>query len=178
MARELLSRVEWKNVALLAVAVVLLAIYAKLFAVVLLIAAVVLVSVVIQQIPPLRLVGIELVTFATVIAGVTYGPVIGFALGAVLVLFHLVFSGYVGVYYAWVVPIYGLGGYMASQWADQNIASLGLNITLLIHAANMALTFVFNRGNILNYGIYAATNIIFNFLIFLLFGGAVLGILG
>lgn len=169
---------NWKNVGLVATAsLVLLAIYAKFFALVLLIAAVVLVSAIIQQIPPLRLFGIELVTFATVMAGVIYGPVIGFVLGAVLVLFHLVFSGYVGVYYAWVVPIYGLGGYLASQWAGQEIASLGLNVALFINASNMVLTFLLNRRNIFNYGIYAATNIVFNFIVFLLFGSAALGIL-
>lgn len=41
----------------------------------------------------------------------------------------------------------------------------------------MVLTFLLNRRNIFNYGIYAATNIVFNFIVFLLFGSAALGIL-
>ncbi|MBI2578937.1 MAG: hypothetical protein HYW26_04465 [Candidatus Aenigmarchaeota archaeon] len=173
---ELLSRIEWKNVALLAAALALVAVYAKLFAVVLLIAGVVFVSFIVQQFS-LRTVGLELVTFATVVSGIVYGPVVGAALGAVLVLIHLVFSGYFGVYYFWVIPVYAFGGFLASAWSGQGVVSLGINITLVIHAINMAFTFALNRNNMFNYGLYAVTNVVFNFILFVVFGQAVVGIL-
>lgn len=172
----LLSQIEWKNVVILLVALALVAIYAKLFAIAVLIAGVVFVSFIVQQFS-LRTVGLELVTFATVVSGVIYGPVVGAALGAVLVTFHLVFSGYFGVYYFWVIPVYAFGGFLASQWSGQGIASLGINITLVIHAINMAFTFALNRNNMFNYGLYAVTNVVFNFILFVVFGPAAISIL-
>src|SRR3989344_5471747 len=103
--REMLRQINWKSVALLAVAAALVAAYAKLFVVVLLIAAVVGVSLFVQHFH-LRLFGIELVTFATVLIGVAYGPLAGAIMGLVLVLVQLVMSGYFGIYYLWVIPEY------------------------------------------------------------------------
>lgn len=174
--RELLKRIEWKNVALLAVAVIILATYFKLFVVAVLIAAVVLVSLFVQKFQ-LRLFGLELVTFSTVVIGVAYGPAVGAVLGMVIVLIQLVLSGYFGIYYLWVIPEYALAGYLASQWASQDILSVGLNITLILQAINITLTYFFDRYSFFQHIVYSATNIAFNFLMFLLLGPMVVGIL-
>ena len=174
---SLLLRINWKYVAVLAVIVALIAVYVKLFAVVLLLVAMILVSVFINYFH-LRMLGIELVTFATVILGIAYGPAIGAVVGLVFVLISLVFSGYFGIYYLWVVPQYAIVGYLVSGWADQNIVSLGLNITIALQILNLVLTYLFDRYSFFSHIIYSVTNIIFNFIIFALFGQMVLSVLG
>lgn len=171
-----LSRIEWKNVALLAVAAALLAVYFKLFAAVLFIAAVVAVSFLVNQFH-VRIIGIELVTFATVVSGIIYGPVVGSVMGAVLVFISLVFSGFFGVYYFWLIPEYALAGYLAWVWRDQNIVTLGMNILLMVQGINIILTYVFARQNVPKYIIYIATELVFNFFLFSLFGQWALGVL-
>ena len=174
--REMLRQINWKSVALLAVAAALVAAYAKLFVVVLLIAAVVGVSLFVQHFH-LRLFGIELVTFATVLIGVAYGPLAGAIMGLVLVLVQLVMSGYFGIYYLWVIPEYIIAGYMVSRWAGPDIAGLGLGVVLAMQAANLALTYIFDRYSFFNHIVYTATNIAFNAAAFFLLGPAVLAAL-
>lgn len=174
---ELLKRIEWRNVALLALGVAVLAAYFKLFAIVLFIAAVVAVSFLVNQFH-IRVIGIELVTFATVISGIIYGPVVGAAMGAVLVFISLVFSGFFGVYYFWLVPEYAAAGYLAWLWRDQPVASLGMNLLLMVQGLNIVLTYLFARQNLAKYVIYIATEIVFNFALFSLFGQLAVSVLG
>ncbi|MBI2578938.1 MAG: hypothetical protein HYW26_04470 [Candidatus Aenigmarchaeota archaeon] len=173
---SLLSRIDWKNVALLAAAVALAAAYFKLFAIVFFIAAVVAVSFLVNQFH-IRIIGIELVTFATVISGIVYGPVVGAVMGAVLVFISLVFSGFFGVYYFWLIPEYAAAGYLAWLWRDQPIAALGMNILLMVQGLNIVLTYLFARQNFFKYVVYIATELVFNFIIFSVFGAWALGVL-
>lgn len=173
----MLSEIKWRNIALLAAGVALLAAYFKLFAIVFFIAAVVAVSFLVNRFH-IRVIGIELVTFATVVSGVVYGPLVGAALGAVLVFISLVFSGFFGVYYFWLVPEYAAAGYLAWLWRDQPIAVLGMNLLLMVQGLNIVLTYIFARQNIAKYAIYAVTEIVFNFILFSAFGLWALTVLG
>ena len=172
----MLSELNWKIVGALALTVILIALYSKLFAIIALLAVVVFVSLIIQQIPPPRVFGIELVMFATVVSGMAYGSFVGTMLGMLLVLIYLAFSGYLRVYFLWVVPMYVVAGFLAGQWTG-DIVSTGINILLVVHGANLVFTFLLNRGNIFNYVLYIATNIVFNFIVFSLFGAAAIGFL-
>ncbi|MBI2578936.1 MAG: hypothetical protein HYW26_04460 [Candidatus Aenigmarchaeota archaeon] len=174
--RELLRRIEWKNLALLAVAVALLAAYFKLFIITALIASVIAASLLVQKFQ-LRLFGFETVTFSTVIMGVAYGPVIGGIFGMAMVLVSLVISGYFGIYYLWIIPEYAVAAYLASQWYGGDILSVGLNITIILQVANIVLTYFFDRYSFFQHIVYSATNIVFNFAAFALFGPVLVGIL-
>ena len=169
--------IGWKGLAVLAILFVILALQLKLLVFVGMLIAVVVVSLFIQQFH-LRIIGLELVTFATVITGVAYGPFAGAIVGIILVLIHLVLSGYFGVYYVWVVPGYALAGYLASAWGGQNIVTVGLNITILLQIINLVLTFLFDRYSFFSHIVYSLTNIAFNFMLFAAFGPAMLAMVG
>lgn len=172
----MLPQINLRVAALLIGIIILLSLFSKLFAITFLLIAVVIISIIVNQFH-LRLIGLELATFATVISGVVYGPFIGAIVGIVLVSIHLVLSGYFGIYYIWVIPGYGLAGYLASQWADQNIIALGMTLTLLLHGVNTLLSFFFRRKDLFKYLIYAATNVIFNFIMFTVFGQLTINVL-
>lgn len=125
----------------------------------------------------LRILGIELVTFLTVIGGYVYGPTTGIILGLVLITFHLVISGYFGVYYAWVIPEYAAAGYFASQWSSQSIGMLGMTILILLIAANIFLTLIFTKQELASYIPYTIMQILFNAFMFFVVGPSVVGIL-
>ncbi len=171
-----LHQINWKGAAVLIGVIILLSLFSKIFAILLLLAGVVFVSIIVNHFG-LRVIGLELATFATVISGVVYGPLIGTLVGLILVTIHLLLSGYFGVYYMWVIPGYGLAGYLASQWSAQNIIALGMTITILLHAINMFFSFFFRRQDIFRYLIYIATNVVFNFIVFTVFGSWVVAVL-
>lgn len=174
--RGLLRRIEWKNLALFAVTLALLAAYFKFFIVAVLIASVIATSLLVQKFQ-LRLFGFETVTFSTVVMSVAYGPVVGAIFGMAMVLISLVISGYFGIYYLWVIPEYALAAYLASQWYAGDVLSVGLNITLVLQAANVVLTYFFDRFSFFSHIVYSATNLVFNFALFLLLGPFLVGIL-
>lgn len=172
----MIPQINWRVAAVLIGFIILLSLFSKIFAILLLLAGVVLVSAVVNHFN-LRIIGLELATFATVVSGVVYGPVIGAVVGIILVTIHLLLSGYFGVYYLWVIPGYGLAGYLASQWSAQNIITLGMTITILLHAINMLFSFFFRRQDLFRYLIYVVTNVVFNFIMFAVFGAWVVAVL-
>lgn len=165
----MLPQINLRVAAVLIAVIILLSMFSKLFAILFLLIGVVIVSFIVNHFG-LRILGLELATFATVITGIVYGAVIGAIVGVILVTIHLVLSGYFGRYYVWVIPEYGLAGWLASQWASQNIIALGMSITLLLHGINIFFSFLFRRHMIPSYLVYAATNVVFNFFFFSLFG--------
>ena len=125
----------------------------------------------------LRAIGIELVTFIAVITGFVYGAFVGVAVALVLITFHLLVSGYFGIYFAWVIPEYPVVAYIASAMAGQNIVFVGIFITVALNIFNIVLTALVYRQNMGKHLVYAASNIVFNVILFLVAGQFMVGLL-
>ncbi len=125
----------------------------------------------------LRVVGIELVTFIAVVTGFVYGAFIGVAVALVLITFHLLVSGYFGIYFAWVIPEYPVAAYIASTMAGQDIVFVGIFITVGLNIFNMVLTALVYRQNMGKHLVYAASNIVFNVVLFIIAGQFTVGLL-
>ncbi len=118
----------------------------------------------------LRIIGIELVTFVAVVTGYVYGAFIGVAIALVLVVFHLLVSGYFGVYFAWVIPEYPIAAYIASLMAGHSIVYVGIFITVALNVVNIVFTAAAYRQNLGKHLPYAVTNIAFNIALFMVAG--------
>ncbi|MBI2971021.1 MAG: hypothetical protein HYY37_01225 [Candidatus Aenigmarchaeota archaeon] len=112
-----------------------------------------------------RSVGIELVTFATVITGVTHGPVAGAMVGLVLILFHVLAGQFIGEYVLWVIPGYVIAGFLAPSLGG-GIAAAGTTVTLALNVINIMFTLLVGRQNLSRFLPYALTNVLFNWLLF------------
>lgn len=110
-------------------------------------------------------IGFELVTFVAVLIGVAYSPWAGAVTGLVLILFHLAASQYMGIYVLWVVPEYFAAG-MLTGTLHGSVSSIGITITILLNAFNIAMTFLIFRQNLGRYLVYAASNIVLNYVLF------------
>ena len=118
----------------------------------------------------LRIIGIELVTFIAVITGYAYGAFIGIAIALVLIVFHLLVSGYFGIYFAWVIPEYPIAAYIASAMSGQNIIYVGVFITIALNVANIIFTAIAYRQNLGKHLPFAMGNILFNMALFIFVG--------
>ena len=124
----------------------------------------------------IKSIGIELVTFITVISALAYGTVAGAIIGLALIIFHLAIPQYMGAYVIWVIPEYALASVLAVALAG-SVAQTGIIVTIILNAINVLLTFIVSREYLPRYLPYAATNIIFNIILFTQAGEAVLGML-
>ncbi len=124
----------------------------------------------------MRAVGVELVTFITVISALAYGTFPAALIGLMLMAFHIIIAQYSGAYVLWVVPEYALAAVLAGAIAG-SVAFVGVAVTLILHAINIALTLAFSREHFPKFLPYVITNILFNALIFTQAGEAVLGMM-
>jgi len=113
----------------------------------------------------IRSLGVEFVLFASVMAGMAYGPWAGALTAFALMSFHVAVANYRGPYIIWVIPEYALAGFLAGilQWDP---VALGISLALMVNGIGLFFTFIFNRGFLGHYLPYAITNVIFNFLVF------------
>lgn len=114
----------------------------------------------------LKQIGIELATLATVLIAVTYGPLIGALIGLALVFLQITVGQYTGSYIIWVIPAYGVAGFVAGSLAGTGIFVLGFGLTVVMQAFFATLTAATASGNLGRYMPYAVTNIVFNFFVF------------
>ncbi len=121
-----------------------------------------------------RQTGFELVTFATVLYGMVYGPKVGGTVGGLLILWQLIVGGYISAYVLWVVPGYIGAGIIAGLVGGTNIAGVGIAITISLNFFNLVCTALFTPPRIAKYLPYAIMNAVINFLLFTLVGSQVL----
>ncbi len=166
------------NTYIFVIGIVLFAVLAltNLLAIALLLAFAFILSFFIQRFG-LRMIGIELVTFVSVVAGFVYGPFVGITIALVLIIFHLLVSGYFGIYFAWVIPEYPIAAYIASTMTGQGIISVGILIVIGLNVINIFLTAIAYRQNIGKYFLYAVTNVLLNVILFMAAGQLVVDIL-
>lgn len=120
----------------------------------------------------IKSIGIELVTFITVISALAYGTAAGAIIGLALITIHIAIPQYMGAYVIWVIPEYALAAVLVSAIGG-SVASAGIIVTLVLNAINVLLTFIVSREHLPRYLPYAATNVIFNIILFTQAGEAV-----
>ncbi len=105
---------------------------------------------------PLKVVGIESVTFSTILIGSLFGSLIGAISGVSLLIIHFILARYQGgPYLVWVVPGYALIGVLSGILTDVRMLVamvVGINIldnilTLTFYRENYIKTLVFSIGN-------------------------------
>jgi len=155
--------------------IIILLLVTNLFGISLLIGASALLSLAIGKLR-IKVIGLELVTFITVLSALAYGAPAGGVIGLVLIIFHLAIPQYSGAYVAWVIPEYVLAAVIAGMLGG-SVASIGMTITVLLNALNVFLTFLVYKEHLPKYLPYAATNVIFNIILFTQAGETVLGMI-
>lgn len=125
----------------------------------------------------LRIIGVELVTFIAVVTGYVYGAFIGAAIAIVLIIFHLLVSGYHGIYFAWVIPEYPVAAYVASLMSAQSIVSVGIFITIALNIVNIIFTAIASRQYLARHLPYALMNVVFNIALFTVAGQLIVDVL-
>jgi hypothetical protein len=114
----------------------------------------------------LRQIGIELVTFTSIIAGMRFGPLAGLIVALTLITYHLVAGGFLAAYILWVIPSQCIAGAIAGFFPDSNISQIGLYLTLGINANNVFFTGITSPTYLPKYMIFVITNILFNVFLF------------
>jgi hypothetical protein len=113
----------------------------------------------------LRMFGIELATFSTVIIAKTFGTTAGALAGLFLVLTIMVIGQQVGPYMLWVVPTYAVVGFLAG-FLQLPITQLGIYLTIGMHVVFFGCTAIFTPKAISNIVTYGAGNILLNVALF------------
>lgn len=105
--------------------------------------------------------GLELATLTTVLAGASFGPATGAAIGILSIVGHLIFGRYMSIYVFWLVPSYAAAGFMAGTMA-MPITQLGITILIGLHAAFLIFLLAFSIEELSQYVFYGALNIAVN----------------
>lgn len=114
----------------------------------------------------MKQIGVELATFSTVLIGAAYGQVPGAFMGISLILLQVTAGQYKGSYLTWVIPAYPVAGFIAGALGGVEIFLLGAGLTVGMQAVFAILTSVTSMGSFPKYFPYAATNVVFNVLMF------------
>ncbi|MFB6191363.1 MAG: hypothetical protein ABEJ64_02955 [Candidatus Nanohaloarchaea archaeon] len=122
----------------------------------------------------MKQVGVELATLSTILIAVTYGPVVGAVVGLAVITLQVTAGQYTGSYIIWVIPSYGIAGFIAGSLSGADIFTLGFGLTAGMQVVFAALTSVMASGNLSRYLPYAVTNVLFNFAVFMYVAPALL----
>lgn len=114
----------------------------------------------------MKRVGIELSTLSTVLIGVSYGPVVGAAMGFAVIMLQVTAGQYTGSYIIWVIPSYAVAGLLSGVMSSMDVFVLGMGLTVGMQAIFAALTSFTASGRLQAYLPYAVTNVVFNLLVF------------
>jgi len=127
----------------------------------------IIISLVIRFFEPIKIIGIELVTFSTILVGSFFGSPVGAVFGISLLIIHLIVANYHGgPYIAWILPEYVLIGAVSGFLTDVNmlvVMVVGINIV------NTILTLIFYRENFGKHFIFSLGNAVFNAVLLLKF---------
>ena len=115
----------------------------------------------------IRQLGLEFCLFTAVMSGTFYGPFVGFIVGLVSILVHLVLGGFFGPYWLWVIPGYAFAGAAAGLFVGASPAGIGVIITLALNLLMLVFTAAINPENLPNFIPYLITNVLINGVFFL-----------
>jgi len=132
------------------------------------------ISVIIGLFSPLKVIGVELVTFATIIAGNFFGSAFAAVFGVCLLVIHLIVSRYTGgPYLVWTIPSYIVLGILSGFLTDVRLL---IAMVVGIIVLDNIFTLTFYRENYMKTLIFSVGNIAFNILLLLNVYGLVTGL--
>jgi len=135
----------------------------------------VIVSLIIRFFEPIKIVGVELVTFSTILVGSFFGSLVGDVFGISLLIIHLIVANYHGgPYIAWILPEYALIGALSGFLTDVKMLVL---MVVGINILNSILTLIFYRENSGKDFIFSLGNAVFNTILLLKFFSLIMGII-
>lgn len=110
--------------------------------------------------------GLEAASLFTIASGYALGPVNGFYLGLTFIMLQAFTGGPPGFYVLWVIPSYGLAGYLAGSYNHIPIESLGPMLVAGFQTFFFTMTLIFSREYTAKYFHYAVFNFAFNTVMF------------
>ena len=127
-----------------------------------------------MMVPP----AVELVTFSTVMVGLSYGPVAGAVFGAVVTLAAEIFNSGVDAFIIGYIPARAIVGAVSSFFPTANIVYLGLSMSILYNLISQPLYALQSDAELrVKLLAFVIVNVSSNFIIFSLLGGLVKGVL-
>lgn len=163
--KKIIKRKYFKYVKIIAIFLLLFAIFKGVFVLFMLIGLSFAISFLVNNFP-IRNLGIELVTFIAVLTGWRYGPLPALLITFVLITYHMVAGGFLGSYVLWVIPAYCVAAIIAGFLPQIDITLLGIVITVGINLNNVFFTAITSPGYLPKYMIFVITNVLFNILLF------------
>lgn len=154
-----------KFIKIIAIFLLLFAIFKGVFLLVLLIGLSFAISFLVNNFP-IRNLGIELVTFIAVLTGWKYGPWPALLVTFILISYHMIAGGFLGSYVLWVIPAYCVAAIISGFLPQIDITLLGILITIGINLNNIFFTAITSPSYLPKYMIFVVTNILFNILLF------------
>ncbi|MBI2176454.1 hypothetical protein HYU40_03880 [Candidatus Woesearchaeota archaeon] len=126
-----------------------------------------------MRVPP----AIELVTFSTVMVGISYGPVTGAIFGAVITLAAEIFNSGVDAFIIGYIPARAIVGAVSAFFPAANIVTLGLWMSVLYNLVAQPLYALQSDAELrVKLLAFVIINISSNFIIFSLLGAFVKGL--
>lgn len=114
----------------------------------------------------IKMLGIELVTLTTVLTALQLGPEAGAIAGFVLMTAHMVAGQFSGAYILWVIPSYGVAGFVAGS-AGIDITILGIGIAVILNSVFTGLTYIISPKGLSHFIPHAVGNVVLNSAIFI-----------
>lgn len=139
--------------------------FSKLFVLLLLMLACIFMSYFIGALS-MRFLGIELVTFTSVLAGIIAGPIIGLWVALILIVFHLFINKMMNVYVLWVVPTYCLMAVAAGLLKGADVTTLGIWLTFIANAFFLIMAAVTEAKSLANHIPWSIIDVIQNVFLF------------
>lgn len=114
----------------------------------------------------IKMLGIELVTLTTVLTALQLGPEAGAIAGFALMTAHMVAGQFSGAYILWVIPSYGVAGFIAGS-VGIDITILGIGIAVILNSIFTGLTYIISPKGLSHFIPHAVGNVVLNSAIFI-----------
>jgi len=125
----------------------------------------------------LRKIGVELITFVTVLVGFAYGPAAGLVMGGILITLHFILARNIGAHLVYCIPAMALVGFAAGYGhaLQLGIALLGVSLSALYNVVTGAIgTVMF--GDFPDELVWGGTNFALNYVLFTAAAPAILAV--
>lgn len=114
----------------------------------------------------IKMLGIELVTLTTVLTALQMGAEAGAIAGFILMTAHMVAGQFSGPYLLWVIPSYGVAGFVAGT-VGLDITTIGIGIAFVLNTIFTAITSAISPQGLSRFIPHALGNIVFNAILFM-----------
>lgn len=165
-ANKKLKRDLIKYLAIIFVLILLFLVFTKLTAIIILMAASIAVSL-FMAVVPLRWLGLEFVTFASILSAViSKSPLIGAVVAFILISFHMFITRSLNIYILWVVPTYCVAAFIAGFFPATNIVALGIFMTLAINIVQFLFSLIISPSQLPKLLPWSITAVLINMFFF------------